>query len=206
VSIACAEETGTVEYGTLPDWLAGAGTVGALAVALVLLAQDLRARREVEEDRRRAQASRVVCWLESIEDAPGPPQPGVAAVIGARHVEVVLHNGSGEPVFDCQVHVELDVTAPDRFELDLKAPETFHSHRQQLLTEQMLPPGRTRRPLSLPGANLPHASAWMVFTDASNRRWQRGHSGKLSQMVDRPAPADAAPRVGCGALWYGPRR
>jgi hypothetical protein len=42
-----------VEYGTVPEWLAGAGTVGALVVALVLLSQDLRARREVEEERRR---------------------------------------------------------------------------------------------------------------------------------------------------------
>jgi hypothetical protein len=59
-----------VEYGTVPDWLAGAGTVGALVVALVLLSHDLRARREVEEERRRAQASRVVCWLEAVEVVP----------------------------------------------------------------------------------------------------------------------------------------
>jgi hypothetical protein len=194
-----------VEYGTLPDWLAGAGTVGALAVALFLLSQDLRARREVEEDRRRAQASRVVCWLESAEDVSEPLPGGVMARIGARHLEVVLHNGSEEPVFDCQVHVDLDPAAPERFELDPAAPETFVSLRRFTLTERMLPPGRTRRPLRVGAANLPHANVWMVFTDASNRRWQRGRSGRLSRMVDG-LEAGGSPRVGCGVLWYGPSR
>jgi hypothetical protein len=45
-----------IEGGTFPDWLAAIGTVGALAFALVLFARD-------REDRRRAQASRIVCWL-----------------------------------------------------------------------------------------------------------------------------------------------
>jgi hypothetical protein len=186
-----------VEYGTLPDWLAGAGTVGALAVALVLLAQDLRARREVEEERRRAQASRVVCWPESAKTVMQELPPGVAVPLGAHHLEVILHNGSDEPVFDCQVHVELDAFAPRMFP---------YGSRRSTLTERMLPPGRTRRPLSLPGDDLPHASIWMAFTDASNRRWQRGRSGRLSRMVDRPKEAASSPRVGCGVLWYGPRR
>jgi hypothetical protein len=189
-----------VEYGTLPDWLAGAGTVGALAVALVLLSQDLRARREVEEDRRRAQASRVVCWLESADSVetwtPSGGGTSTTRVVGT-HLEVVLHNGSDEPVFDCRVHVDLDPTVAAS-----SAPDGSWRHT---VTERMLPPGQTRLPLwEQPGEDLPYASAWMVFTDASNRRWQRGHSGRLSQMVDRPARADAAPRVGPGALWHGP--
>jgi len=165
----------SVEYGTVPDWLAGTGTVGALAVALVLLSQDLRARREVEEDRRRAQASRVVCWLESVKTVVDPLPPGTRVPLGARHLEVILHNGSEEPVFDCRLHVDLDPAAP----------RTFRAGRRQLtLTERMLPPGQTRRPLSLPGADLPHANAWMVFTDTSNQRWQRGHTGRLSRLVE----------------------
>jgi hypothetical protein len=174
-----------VEYGTLPDWLAGAGTVGALAVALVLLAHDLRARREVEEDRRWAQAGRVVCWLESVETVPPEPLPaGVMARVGARHLEVILHNGSEEPVFDCQVRVDLDPAAPRTF---------MDGSRRFPLTERMLPPGQTRRPLDHPGADLPHASVWMVFTDTSNRRWQRGHSGRLSRVVDRSEEAGGSP-------------
>jgi hypothetical protein len=56
------------EWGTVPDSVTAFGTLAAFAVALRLLAKELTARREYEEDRRRAQASRVICWLESVED------------------------------------------------------------------------------------------------------------------------------------------
>lgn len=42
--------------GTIPDWIAALGTVAAFGVALRPLAKELAARREVEEDCRRAQA------------------------------------------------------------------------------------------------------------------------------------------------------
>jgi hypothetical protein len=188
-----------VEYGTLPDWLAGAGTVGALAVALVLLSQDLRARREVEEERRRAQASRVVCWLESVEDTADftPTYGAIVTLTPSDHLDVVLHNGSEEPVFDCQVHVDLDPSAPTR--------ATAPSWGWRLtLTERMIPPGRTRRPVwELPGDDLPHTSAWMVFTDTNNQRWQREHSGRLSRVVDRRERPSRPRRVGPGAYWHG---
>ena len=43
--------------GTVPDWVTALGTFAAFAVALRLLAKELAARREQEEDRRRAQAT-----------------------------------------------------------------------------------------------------------------------------------------------------
>jgi hypothetical protein len=94
--------------GTIPDWIAALGTVFAFLVALRLLFKELEARREYEEDRRRAQASRVVCWLEQAPTissfTPSMAGPTVTHVVGS-HLEVVLHNGSEEPVFDCQVHM-----------------------------------------------------------------------------------------------------
>jgi hypothetical protein len=167
--------------GTIPDWIAALGTVAAFLVALRLLAKELAARREYEEDRRRAQASRVVCWLEEAPTTasytPSMTTPTVTHVVG-NHLEVELHNGSEEPVFDCQVHVDLDPAAPRTFK---------DGSRRLTLTERMLPPGHTRRPLSLPGADLPHARTWMVFTDASNQRWQRSHTGRLSRLVEPSA-------------------
>ncbi len=50
------------EWGTVPDWVTAFGTLAAFAVALRLLAKELAARREVEEDRRRQQARLVVAW------------------------------------------------------------------------------------------------------------------------------------------------
>ena len=89
--------------GTLPDWLAALGTVGGFFAGLRLLRKELDARREVEEDRRRQQASRVACWVGMIEQEPGrrlmPERAGeFPLVVGA-----VLHNGSEEPVYDCRL-------------------------------------------------------------------------------------------------------
>jgi hypothetical protein len=184
-----------IVWGPAPDWLAAIGTVGALLVALVLFARD-------QEDRRRAQASRVVCWLV-VEPTtsiwtPGIDLPTTETIVG-DHLEVVLHNGSEEPVFDCRIQVDLDppvtvTTTPD-------------ATWRLTLTERMLPPGQTRRPLwDLHESDLPYAYVWMVFTDASNRRWQRSHTGRLSRLVDAAERPDAPARVGCGVLWYGPRR
>jgi hypothetical protein len=184
-----------IDWGTAPDWLAAIGTVGALAFALVLFARD-------QEDRRRAQASRVVSWLV-VEPTMSSVTPGVdlptAPRIVGYHSEAVLHNGSVEPVFDCRVQVDLEppvtvTTTPD---------DTWRF----TLTERMLPPGQTRRRLrDLRESDLPDAYVWMVFTDASNRRWQRSHTGRLSRLAEAAKRPDAPARVGCGVLWRGPRR
>jgi hypothetical protein len=168
--------------GTIPDWIAALGTVAAFLVALRLLAKELASRREYEEDRRRAQASRVVCWLEIAPTTstfnPSMLSQPVTRVVG-HHLELVLHNGSEEPVFDCRVHVDIDPTRASA-----KAPD---GRRRLRLTERMLPPGRTSRSLDLSGEDLLRTNVWMVFTDASNQRWQRSHTGRLSRLMDRSA-------------------
>lgn len=169
---------GQDRLGTIPDWIAALGTVLAFFVALRLLFKELAARREYEEDRRRAQAGRVVCWLEvapaTMSFTPSATSPTVTQVIG-HQLKVVLYNGSEEPVFDCRVHVDLDPAASRTFQ---------DGSRRLTLTERMLPSGHSRRSLGLPGADLPYANVWMVFTDGNNRRWQRSHTGRLSRLVD----------------------
>ena len=49
----------------MPDWVTALGTFAAFAVALRLLAKELAARREQEEDRRRAQATWYACGLST---------------------------------------------------------------------------------------------------------------------------------------------
>jgi len=75
-------------------------------VALRLLAKELAARREYEEDRRHAQASRVVCWLVEVPTTSTftPTLSGPThTYVSGDHLELVLHNGSDEPVFDCRL-------------------------------------------------------------------------------------------------------
>jgi hypothetical protein len=93
--------------------------------------------RQYEEDRRRAQASRVVCWLTvAPSTATFTPSGGgpSTTVLTDDHLELVLHNGSDEPVFDCRIQVVLEppvsvLTTPD-------------IPWQLTITERMLPPGR----------------------------------------------------------------
>jgi len=80
------------EWGTVPDWVTAFGTLAAFAVALRLLAKELAARREYEEDRRRDQARLVAAWVERF-----------IAMAPTNQYVVVLRNGSEEPVYDLRV-------------------------------------------------------------------------------------------------------
>ena len=172
------------EWGTVPDWVTAFGTLAAFAVALWLLAKELTARREYEEDRRREQASRVACWVGMVEQEPGRRlMPEIAGefplVVGA-----VLHNGSEEPVYDCRVHLELGPEATGSF-WKAVAGRFQPGERRLTLTDRTLPPGRIQHSLSLGRADLPHVSTWMTFTDAAGRRWTRHPDGRLVE-PDRP--------------------
>jgi len=165
------------EWGTVPDWVTAFGTLAAFAVALRLLAKELAARREVEQDRRREQASRVACWVQLVEDKDQPPMPW-APDRPARVVAAVLQNGSEEPVYDCRVHLEIDPAAEGTF-LKVVDGDFQKGERRLTLKERTLPPGRIQHPLSLGRADIPYVSTWMTFTDAAGRRWTRHPRGQL---------------------------
>jgi hypothetical protein len=80
------------EWGTVPDWVTAFGTLAAFAVALRLLAKELPARREYQEDRRREQARLVSAWFDAVLEPP-------------TTLEFYIHrqNGSEEPVHDVKV-------------------------------------------------------------------------------------------------------
>jgi hypothetical protein len=163
------------DWGTVPDWLAAIGTLLAFAVALGLFRKEQKARREYEEDRRREQASRVACWVGMVED-PSLPRAPWASDRPLRVVAAVLNNGSEEPIYDCRVHLELDPAGTGTF---------WNGDRRLTLAERVVPPGRIQYPLRLSHADPPDVSAWMIFTDAAGRRWERHPDGRLVE-PDRP--------------------
>jgi hypothetical protein len=87
-------------WGTLPDWLAAAGTIGAFFAGLRLLRKELDTRREALEDRRRAQARLVAAWTD-IQPVPGLLGPPIT-IPPYEHVFFV-RNGSEEPVYDVSI-------------------------------------------------------------------------------------------------------
>lgn len=151
--------------GTVPDWIAALGTIAAFAVALRLLAKELSARREQEEDRRRAQARLVAGWVAMPEQDPQAPANWVFGV--------VVRNGSDEPIHDVNAVM---VPAGSPYASDPEAtPPAIAAVR--VLRESM-PPGETieqrlRMVPIMPG------SFGMSFTDAAGRRWKRYPDGRL---------------------------
>ena len=148
--------------GTIPDWLAAVGTLGAFAVALWLLFKELAARREQEEDRRREQARLVTAWMMSKPLSRTEERSAI-----------VIRNGSDEPVFDgwCVL-----VASTSRFASERKPVFDWE------LRWRVLPPHETLEDeLDLPQLLTPpwDARIRLSFTDAAGRRWTRYPDGRL---------------------------
>jgi hypothetical protein len=192
VSITCAEEArhpvdplvvAAANYGTLPDWLAGVGTVGTLAFSLWLFARQ-------QADRRLAQAQMVSAW----PTAPEPTPTGGGVIFAVK-----VKNASTEPVYDVRATmVPYDSPHADNPEAATGQVGTT-TVRMPILPggeelESGVDPIRTG---ILPGA------VGLSFTDAQGIRWQRLPSGVLREHPERLASRS---RVGLAVRWRGPGR
>jgi CO/xanthine dehydrogenase Mo-binding subunit len=83
------------QWGTVADWVTAFGTLAAFFVALRLLAKELAARREQEEDRRRVQARLVNAW----------PTVRWRESDGEAELLLVVKNASDEPVYQVRCTV-----------------------------------------------------------------------------------------------------
>jgi hypothetical protein len=156
------------DWGSVPDWLAALGTVAAFGVALRLLAKELAARREAEEDRRREQARSIGAW----PTAPVPEHPRAANQV----FTVILRNGSQEPVYNVQAVMKHPDLSSD--EVRRAGWSTWQ------LTLGILPPGENFTKLRL----VPYQPGpiELSFTDAQGRRWTRHTDGRLLGEADPP--------------------
>jgi len=153
------------DWGTVPDWLAAVGTLAAFAVALRLLGKELAARREQEEDRRRAQARLVNAWLGvKTRESDG------------EEYSAVVKNDSDEPIY--QVFTTAG-PAVGRFASD---PEAGRGQAEVVDHDWiMLLPGDAREG-PLPG---PLLSISLSFTDSQGRRWKRLPYSTLTEVTKR---------------------
>jgi hypothetical protein len=164
-------------WGTLPDWLAAAGTIGAFFAGLRLLRKELDTRREALEDRRRAQARLVAAWTD-IQPVPGLLGPPIT-IPPYEHVFFV-RNGSEEPVYDVSIIMVAedspyadDPEAAWRKDGALEAG-AMHAHFS------IVPPGeRIRNTIPAAVAPSPYPPCALSFTDAQERRWKRYPNGRL---------------------------
>ena len=163
----------TTFYGIVPDWLAALGTVGAFIAGLLLLRKELDARREAQDDRRRAQARLVATWASNSrrpENESSVPE-----------FVVVTSNGSDEPVYD--VLVELFSRL-----LNLQPPGMSQPQQPVLrLGFDVLPP--QYREAQRVAKNQEGIPGWLTisFRDSQGYRWKRHGNGWL-QLLEGPRP------------------
>jgi hypothetical protein len=160
----------SVDWGSVPDWLAGIGAILALIFAFfaVLAAHRTTVQqglqlKVIQEDRARLQAGKVACW---IHDDGGP----VCRV----------QNGSDLPVFTTHVLIRYWPTVSPGMLDDVR-----WWHRISVWT---CPPGCIDLPIR--AENLPtpprltsgSAQAAIVFSDAHGVLWKRDINGRLSEI------------------------
>ena len=100
-----ASATLAADWGDVPSWIGGIASFGALvaAVAAALIARQVyriesQRDRLTEDERREAQAALVAAWPD---EKPNPT--------GGRDLQVMLSNGSTQPVFDVDLRVTLSL-------------------------------------------------------------------------------------------------
>jgi hypothetical protein len=202
-----------VDYGTVPDWIAGLGTAFATIVAVLVLNREVQARREATAAELDRQAQTVLCWLEVQRSGPPVAQTfgGIFPQPTGGHLMLVIRVGGDEPIFDCQGQLDLPQPSAGSVQLQAHAQEWedlgFHVADSHTLTfqEHVLAPGVHRRALALPASIRQESSALLLFTDAPGQRWSRSTSGELTKIATRSRLPAGAVRVGPGTLWHGRR-
>jgi hypothetical protein len=194
---AAAGHSFTINLGDLPTWLAGIGTVGALAAALwqIRTERKLRLQREAQEreDHRREQARLVSAVVGPEDPTPGPWDPD-----GRTAIELI--NGSLEPVYRLVIAiVAVQGTMPRTIERTLEVKD----RPRPITTASILPSGTHRVWISGrkwamgSGFNRPGAEA--AFTDRSGSHWIRRATGQLEELPEDPI--DHFAKLGLPGPW-----
>jgi hypothetical protein len=162
-----------VQYGTVPDWIAGIGTAFATIVAALAVNREVQRRRQEQASEFSHQARRVLCWLAVIEvpEYEGRAIPKMPGSSSNPTLGIIIHNGSEEPVVDFKAEVETDPAL-------LRGVEHWEDHAPTVVEEPIVPPGDMQRavtrrivggPLLGCGSNSPTPTALDVVRD--QRAW-----------------------------------
>lgn len=141
-----------IQYGSVPDWLAALGTIGAMVAALVLLQKEQAAQQARDEDVRREQARLV--WALVREGSSG--------------YEVTVANDSAQPIYDCGVSADDGRSVvPGIMEPRSRVMQVWA--RDKDLDPKLKTISSNALPITL------------TFRDANGLRWKRGPFGVLER-------------------------
>lgn len=153
-------------WGTLPDWVSAVGTLGAFAVALMLLARELAERTRRREQDERHQAQLVSAWV-----IDPPPRGGSVRNVDILHPDDVWigwRNGSQEPVHRVVVRIYpgFTDTTPIEARWEVWPPDSTGCDAVPMMINPEL---MVRPPVEL------------SFTDSAGRHWVRSTAGQLER-------------------------
>jgi hypothetical protein len=151
--------------GDVPSWLAAIGTVGAFAIALLLLWVQMSDRRKEAGDRRMAQARLVAAWLSEMTPAGEVAATDAYAGTSLLDYDVLVRNGSEQPVYMATVQLVVGVRGTCVRRIGVLGPGETRELRIKV-------PGEPR---GVPFANI-------TFADSAGQVWMRsGHAGELTR-------------------------
>lgn len=157
-----------VQLGTLADWLAAVGTIGAFVVTYRLLRHEL-------QERARGQANSVAAWVQI--EPTDESQASVPGDDGDRYRWVAyVRNASTAPVYGCVVTV-IDPTGP--------------GDPVELLFETVAPGATKDWQINDFGVDcnvVPGLVVEVAFTDARGAHWCRDSVGALAPRRERARP------------------
>ncbi|MHC6592913.1 hypothetical protein [Arthrobacter sp. C152] len=186
------------DWGTVPDWLAAAGTVSAVVLALRLARRDSK---RLETERQEAMADRQSFREQRVAEAEARKR-GLAAKVSlvAKKTTLSMLPDAGVPrqVINWSVHNNGDepismVSIVQR--LHPEAPGADQSATELSYTWPMIEPGGTRE-WNTDVYRDPQDFEYqreVQFTDGTGQRWQRKEFGAM-RTID-PGDEDAPPFV-----------
>jgi hypothetical protein len=158
---------GDIQLGNIAEWTAAIGTVGTLSFALWQLNRE-------RQRRQREQARLVAAWLLGAR----PPADQGELRPWMTEVDLVVRNGSSEPVYNCAVYIWIS----ERPKLGEDAPAIGS-------VIDILPPDTQREDhvyVDIPYDDfeepfgMGHVRLDLLFTDAQGAHWHRDPSGRLA--------------------------
>jgi hypothetical protein len=163
-----------IDWGSVPDWLAGGGATAALLwarkAAIAAARTDERQGIQLaafEQDRKRAQAERVAVWFDYTRD-------------NKAHHRLVMRNASNLPVYELLIWINVVVG-------DVRAPKELSEQDSRFITRYVycLPPNETvtesldEAPVGVPLYSDTERFTQYVFRDSSGSYWKRPSGAAL---------------------------
>lgn len=159
-----------IQWGDVATWVGGIATAIALFLTYGLLRITRREQRELQAEKRQAQARLISAWTGQLQRVPGDP---------AYSVKVTLRNSSHEPVYGLRAAVGFSWS-------------TKGSKFAEAKIVYLMPPGRsqqenveldsTQRRADATGPPLP---VELLFSDAAGKHWHRNRYGRLVEITDK---------------------